>query len=151
MGHSLGSGLESLLNNPIVQGLVPAVAGGVGLALATPRGAGLKAEIGRGSQGAAGGYERGQENKELSAKTELVQMQAQQIKAQMANQKALTAMAPIWAKDIPEDQRPVFNALISSTDPKEQQQAFEMRTRELAKPASIAGIVALNPQLKAPI
>ena len=102
-----------------------------------------------GLEGAAGGYERGQENKELSAKTELVQMQAQQMKAQMANQKALTAMAPIWAKDIPEDQRPVFNALISSTDPKEQQQAFEMRTRELAKPASIAGIVALNPQLKA--
>ena len=48
---SLGSGLESLLNNPIVQGLVPAVAGGVGSALATPRGAGLKAEIGRGSRG----------------------------------------------------------------------------------------------------
>ena len=66
----------------------------------------------------------------------------------MANQQAITAMAPTWEKDMPEDRRPIFRSLITSPETKGTAAGFPDADREKAKPASIAGLLMLNPQLK---
>lgn len=139
--------ISGLLSNPAIQQLLPAVAGAAGSALTSPRGTGGRGQLGRALLGGAQGYEQGLQNQELGLQTQKLQLENKQMQQAITNQAALQKIAPTWEKDFPEVERPIFNSLITSANPKDQQRAIEMRVSQLAKPATIAQLVKADPSL----
>lgn len=126
-------GIEGLLSNPAVQQLLPVVAGAAGSALTTPRGSGVRTQIGRALLGGAQGYEEGQKSQQEGLQTQKLQLEVAKMKSVADNQKALAKMLPTWEKDIPEDQRPVWRAQMTSGTPEGVQAGTAMRTAYLGQ------------------
>ena len=119
----IGGDLTAFMNSPITKQLLPVVAGAAGSALTSPRGTGVRAQVGRALLGGEQGYEESQQSQHQALEDQEANAKLAETQAHVAQMKRLAQNDAAWDKYIvnysgklPADKRDQFKAMAAVAD-----------------------------------
>lgn len=146
--------IGGLLNNPTVQQLIPTVAGAAGAALTTPRGSGVRTQLGRALLGGAQGMMDAGTAKEVGLRSTYLQAQVDALHQATADRTTWNATAKGLLEkmnsdpNIPEADKIQFQTLAASPDTADHAKAANLYGSTMAAPLTDKVIMAHSTMTK---